>query len=162
MRTKKVTPAIQVEFKRLMDKDSNGLLRPEAIVEAAEDPNHILHTCFEWDDGKAADMYRRQQATELIRSYKVEMPELKIEVRALTSLDLDRVNGGGFRWTLQVLERPDLRQELVRTAFLELTAIQNKYKHLVELTDIWDAIDAGKESIVVTHITGQKQLVPVG
>lgn len=51
-------------------EDVNGLLLPERVVEAAKDPNDVLHAEFEWDDAKAAHAHRIEQARELIRSVK--------------------------------------------------------------------------------------------
>jgi hypothetical protein len=132
--------AVEVEFKRLMNQDAQHLLRPEAIVAAARDPQHILHHCFTWDDEAAADSWRIEEARMLIRSYRIDIPELKIKVRALTSLEVDRANGG-FRWVRDVLERPDLREEMIRTAWIELDRIRRKYVNLEELNDIWALVD---------------------
>ncbi len=131
---------IQSEFEKLMKQDPQGLLRPEALVQAAESPNHPLHSRFVWDDSEAARLYRIQQAREVIRSYTIDIPETKIKVRALTSLDVDRVTGG-YRWTLEVVERPDLREEMIKTALRELKSIENKYHHLEELSTIWSTIE---------------------
>jgi hypothetical protein len=46
-------------------------LTPEIVVEVARDPEHPLHSRFEWDDSVAAEAYRREQAHELIRTAKV-------------------------------------------------------------------------------------------
>lgn len=132
---------IQVEFEKLMRADPNGLLRPEAVVEVAESPTHPLHNKFEWDDTEAARLYRIEQARTVIRSFKVHIPELNVEVQALSSLDIDRKSQGGYRWTLEILERPDLRQQLLQTALNELTSIKTKYEHYTELASIWSAIN---------------------
>lgn len=131
---------IQSEFEKLMKEDPQGLLRPDALVQAAESPDHPLHSRFVWDDSEAARLYRIQQAREIIRSFTIRVPETKVRVRALTSLDIDRVTGG-YRWTLEVVERPDLREEMIRTALHELKNIENKYRHLEELSSIWQSIE---------------------
>jgi hypothetical protein len=132
---------IQSEFERLMRKDPEGLLKPEALVEAAENPTHPLHDRFEWDDTEAARLYRVNEARTIIRSFKISVPPLNVEVQALSSLDIDRKGQGGYRWTLEILERPDLREQLVETALKELTSLKIKYEHLKELSSIWKAID---------------------
>lgn len=53
-----------------------GVLTPDAVVNDAKSAKSPLHRYFEWDDKKAADRYRLEQARELIRSVKVH-----IEVR---------------------------------------------------------------------------------
>lgn len=50
-------------------------LTPPAVVEAARDETSPLHSCFTWDDGEAAEAYRRMEARVLIRAVKVVMPD---------------------------------------------------------------------------------------
>lgn len=140
---------IQLEFERLMKEDPQGLLRPEKLVDAAESVNHPLHSRFVWDDTEAARLYRIEQARQVIRSFTVDIPETKVRVRALTSLDVDRITGG-YRWTLEVVERPDLRGEMLRTALKELKVVEDKYKHLEELNDVWQSIESKSKEVAST------------
>lgn len=128
------------EFARLMQQDTNGLLRPEAVVETASNPNHPWHDRFTWDDTAAAEKYRLQEAVTLIRSYNVTISPLKMTVRALTSLDMDRNNGGGYRWTMETLARPDMREATLRTALAELERVRVRYAHLEELVSVWETL----------------------
>jgi len=50
---------------------NGGVLTPEAVVDAARDSTHPLHSRFEWDDSVAAEKYRREQAHVLIQKAKV-------------------------------------------------------------------------------------------
>ncbi len=134
-----ITREQQVELERLMNKD---LLHPKAVIEAAESPNSPFHDNFEWDDSVAAEKYRVEQARQLIQSFKIYNEELKINVRAFTSLEMDRNNKGGYRLTTEAMKAPDLRAELIRTALKELETVRNKYAHLQELAQVWEAIDS--------------------
>lgn len=49
----------------------HGKLTPQLVVDTARDPEHPLHSRFEWDDAVAGEAWRRQQAHELIRKAKV-------------------------------------------------------------------------------------------
>src|SRR5690348_5499317 len=49
-----------------------GELTPDVVVEAARNPRNVLHKHFEWDDQKAAEAFRLDQARCLIRSVVVE------------------------------------------------------------------------------------------
>ncbi len=138
----KITPELEKEFNRLMQKSPDGLLRPEAVVNAAESLTSPLHNFFTWDTEIAAEKWLLHEASMLIRSYTIFVEELKVEVRAFTSLEVDRENGGGYRWTTEVVRRPDLRSQLIDTALNELNRIRQKYSHLKELADIWDSIDS--------------------
>ena len=48
-----------------------GTLRPEDVGKAARAADHPLHSRFEWDNAKAAEAHRLDQARSLIRSVKV-------------------------------------------------------------------------------------------
>ena len=51
--------------------EKHGRLTPAVIVKDARRPTSILHDQFEWDDGKAAQQWREEQARVLIRSIRV-------------------------------------------------------------------------------------------
>jgi len=48
-----------------------GVVKPEDIVRDAARKRSPLHPYFEWDDGLAADEYRKQQARYLVRHLQV-------------------------------------------------------------------------------------------
>jgi len=50
-----------------------GVLNAEDLVEEASNPAHPLHERFTWDDGEAADRWRLFEASNIIRSVKVEI-----------------------------------------------------------------------------------------
>ena len=54
-----------------LEKENDGRLAPEDVVDAAEPEDHPLHCHFEWDDGKAGRAYRIDQARRLIASITV-------------------------------------------------------------------------------------------
>lgn len=58
-----------VEITRIQDK--YGTITPENLVEAARSKKSILHAAFEWDDNKAAEHYRLQQARNFINNIEV-------------------------------------------------------------------------------------------
>lgn len=57
---------IAKEFARIRAAN-NGLLTPRLIVEAARPHNSVLHREFEWNQAKAADAFRLEQARALIK-----------------------------------------------------------------------------------------------
>jgi hypothetical protein len=52
-------------------RESDGRLTAEAVVKAAADADHPLHSQFEWDDKVAAHDRRIDQARALIRGVRV-------------------------------------------------------------------------------------------
>lgn len=53
-----------------------GRLEVDDVIADARPDDSPLHSHFEWDDGIAADEYRREQARELIRSVTLEIAEI--------------------------------------------------------------------------------------
>jgi hypothetical protein len=98
----------------LISLQKDGLLHPDAVVEAARNPASPLHDFFTWDDTEAAEKYRQDEARQLIRSIKIEVDTgVPVEVRAFVSLSADRQNGAGYRQFTEVMDSEFLRAQLM-------------------------------------------------
>lgn len=75
-----------MELDRISQK--YGELKPEYVVKESESEDSVLHCYFTWDDGKAASLWRKQQARTLINSIKVEIKhqKVKVSVRAFVNV----------------------------------------------------------------------------
>lgn len=120
----------------------NGLLEPEAVVDAARDLRSPLHAHFEWDDGRAAEAYRTDQARELIRSLTIDISRSNIEqkaVRAFVNVDIGQERG--YLSTITAMSSEELRKQVLEKAFAELEAWRARHAELSELARIFAAID---------------------
>ena len=63
----RVTKKAQIAAAVAACRDARGIIRPRAVVEAARDPDNILHGEFEWDDAKLVQQALELRAAELIR-----------------------------------------------------------------------------------------------
>jgi len=52
-------------------ESAEGRLVPSTVVDAARDPESPLHSLFEWDDSRAAERFRLDQARTIIRRVTV-------------------------------------------------------------------------------------------
>ena len=127
----------------------DGALNPRHVVEAARDPDHPLHSRFEWDDSAAADKYRLAQAEGLIRKVKLHIVrqvagggtvQLTL-ARAWASRPSQRHGEGGYEQITDIMADPEKRSELVKAVARELMTIRRKYAQLVELAEVWYAVD---------------------
>lgn len=113
---------------------------PQQIVDRARDPQSELHKCFEWDDSKAAESWRRQQARQVrffLRMESDEHPE-EPQVHALHFT----FSGEGYKTAEKVFQREDEYAMLLQRAKAELIAFQKKYEFLSgELDFILGVID---------------------
>ena len=62
-----------IEHELLRLYAEKGRLVPAEIVAEAQQKSHPLHQFFEWDNKKAADKYRIEQAERMIRSVKISV-----------------------------------------------------------------------------------------
>ncbi len=124
---------------------TGGLLRPVDVLEHAQDESSALHHHFTWDDTEAARLHRVREARDLIVRVRVSVQRKDgkvAKVRAYTSLDVDRLNGRGYRATVDVLSDAGLRARMLETALAEVESLRKKYSDLEELIPVFRAADA--------------------
>ena len=115
--------------------ESGGQLHPQAVVADARDPKSVLHPHFEWNDAKAAEAHRLDQARALIRSIRIIDEEDDDRARpAFLSIRAD--SGVGYRSYHDVLSSPDLRQRLLEGAQRDLDAWTARYRELREIVEL--------------------------
>lgn len=139
----------QLEALKAIAKRDGGLLRPQAVVDAARPEDSPLHGAFCWDDTEAARLYRLDQAQRLIRSFKIEIENdgESIAVPAFINVSIDRTGGkddNPYRLTADVVKSEDLLAVAEKDALEQLRGIRNRYQHIKRLGDIWASIDAHK------------------
>lgn len=140
---------VAAELQRIK-KNSSGdkqQLYAESVVQAAEPTRSILHDYFEWDDDKAAQEYRLEQARHLIRSIRItydnpKAPEKDIEVKLFVNLDGGQTNTPEpYIDVATALTEEQYRAQLLRNALRDAHRWANKYRALTELDTIFNAIE---------------------
>lgn len=137
----------QLEALKAIAARDGGLLRPAAVVEAARPKSSPLHGAFCWDDTKAAELYRLDQAQRLIRSFRIVVEDERgkeAEVPVFIGISTDRTEGKAdnpFRLAEEVAKDADLVAVAVEDALEQLRGLRNRYNHLKALADVWQAID---------------------
>lgn len=116
-------------------REQHGKLTPQIVVDAARDPDHVLHSRFEWDDAVAGEAYRRQQAHDLIRRAKVvyvQADESRPErsVRAFHAVPSSE--GFVFDPVEEVAEDPFRRQLVLATMEREWKDLHRRYQEFEE------------------------------
>lgn len=112
---------------------------PAQIVEKAKDSKTELHKCFEWDNEKAAEKYRLEQArmvTHQLVYVEPKKPELP-PIRVFFKTD----KNDGYKPTVLILQKKEEYQKLLQQAMAELSAFKTKYHSLSELDEVFFAID---------------------
>jgi hypothetical protein len=116
-----------------------GRLTPQAVVDAARDPDHVLHSRFEWDDQLAGEAYRRQQAHEMIKRVKVvyREPDENGPARSVRAFhSVADQEGYAFQPAESVREDPFQRQLVLRSMEREWKAMYRRYQEFQEFLDL--------------------------
>lgn len=123
-----------------------GRLTPTAVVDAARPDDAPLHSRFEWDDTVAAEKWRREQASELIRSYRITYKETTngpVTVRGFQAVrGLESPHSSEYVPTEEALADPFTRQLVLRECERDVAALKSKYAHLKEFAAILTAAAA--------------------
>lgn len=118
-----------------------GRLTPSAVVEAARNARSPLHRHFEWNDAKAAQSYRLDQAREIIRVIRVE-EDGEEPTRAFLSVK----DGAGvsYRAAAEVAASVELQLAVLKQAEKDLDAFQRRY---AELKDVCGDVTSAREKV---------------
>ena len=136
----------QLEALKEIAKRDGGLLRPQAVVDAARPKDSPLHGAFCWNNTEAAQKYRLLQAQQIIRSFRVTIEDngAKYETPVFVGVSTDRTGekrDNPYRLAEDVAKSADLQAVAENDALEQLRAIKSRYDHLKRLGDIWAAID---------------------
>lgn len=125
-----------------LQKRKNAPLEPNDIVEAARDEASVLHPHFEWEDAQAAELYRQDQARELVRSLTIDVSRSNLEERPVRAfVNVEAGGERGYVSTMTAMSSEDLRKQVLERAFAELEAWRARHAELTEMARIFSAID---------------------
>lgn len=116
-------------------ESGGGELTPRAVVETARNPRNALHQFFEWDDSKAAESYRLDQARTVIRCIHAEDDDAS-EGHAPAFVSISDKGGTSYRTLDAVKNSADLQARVLAQAERDLEAFQKRYTALEEVCAI--------------------------
>lgn len=135
-----LSKAAQQELVTLAGESGNAL-NPRAVVAwAREHTESALHRAFEWNDTKAADGYRLEQARAFIRLVVTVPAKAPQVVRAFVSLEGDR-GSIGYRSLESVMSDEDLRAQLIDQFLSDMQRFEGRYRQIQELAGVFAAVD---------------------
>jgi hypothetical protein len=123
-----------------------GMLTPRAVVNAARNPSHPLHSRFEWNDAIAGERYRLEQARELIRTVRctfVSPTSGPSTVRVFHSVPATPASLTPTYEPLDdILADPVAHQVLVAEMRRDWAAFEARYRHLGEFVTLVGTVAA--------------------
>lgn len=119
-----------------MIHQAHGKLTPHLVLETARDPQHPLHSRFEWNDSLAAERYRLAQAHELIRSVRVVYRSTQGErsVRAFQAVRAP--TGYVYEPAEKVLRDPFTTQLILNEMRREWEQLRARYEDFKEFAEM--------------------------
>lgn len=121
---------------------TRGEITPRAVVEAARPIASPLHGFFEWDDAKAAEGYRDNQARHLVACvvvHSLDGAEGKSTPRAFVSLSGD--TGRSYLGICSAMGDEEKRAQLLKRAQSEIEEWRDRYRALNEFSKLFTVID---------------------
>lgn len=117
-----------------------GICHPQDLVDAARPPRNPLHPLFEWDDEVAAEMFRRDQARQVIRIIRPVIAESG-ERGAHPAFVHVNLNGqDGYMRSEEARSNDEIWGEVLDDALKQLKGFEQRYRHLSELEPVWVAV----------------------
>lgn len=121
-------------------KSLGETVTPEAVVNYARDENTELHKCFEWDDTKAAEAWRKAQARTICGSLVVVEEKEEKEPITFRILQHDSQEQAYKPVTL-ILQNEGEYKRLLNRAKGELASFKERYKNILELRNVIEEIN---------------------
>jgi hypothetical protein len=126
----------------LLRKQQKGELTPVDVVKDGRDEKSPLHPFFEWDDGKAADQHRLDQARGLIRAVVAVYVDGKNPARRMSAfVHIPEGDASHYRDTVHALSQKRTRDIILQQAWREFQAWRRRYEELDELASLFDVAD---------------------
>lgn len=129
---KNADPQVIGESLESIKDEVGGRLTPATVVNSASDKKSPLHGYFEWDDAKAANAFRLDQARVLIRSIKVETDDGE----APAYFSISEKGGRTYRSYGDVMASRDLQMIVLQAAERDLDAFNSRYQDLKDICDL--------------------------
>lgn len=139
---------VGAEMERIEKRD--GQVTSRSLLEAGRPEESALHSLFEWDDGKAAELYRLKQATDVITHIHIVIEENPKEpYRAYVNIQESdgQIEKGRFINVRTAMENEETRRVVLMAALNEMNRFVSKYSKYKELAGVFEAIKKANDEI---------------
>lgn len=113
-------------------------ITPQNVVDLARSENSKLHNDFEWNNETAGEKYRLSQAREMIRLLVFEPNKETHEPTRVYQITIEKTV---YKPVEMILKNEDEYQILLKRALQELESFKKRYSTLVELEQVFKAIE---------------------
>jgi hypothetical protein len=130
----------------------DGEVTNKSLLEAGRSESSPIHSLFEWNDGKAAELYRLKQANDIITHIAIKVEEKESEpyrayVNIVETQEGEQTQVGRFINIRSAMENEETRKIILRAALAEMKRFQAKYAKYSELSGVFDAMKKAEADI---------------
>ncbi len=145
--TKKLTTKREVIREILNNLEAeHGSIDTQHVVDIARSEDSVLHNYFQWEDGVAAEQYRKMQARMLINSIRVEIIP-NSNRKAFFSIKVENpVNAQDRKYfsRLTIEQTPAMQDRLIKTALQSLKHWVETYREIAGIRGIVNEVELNK------------------
>ena len=142
-----VTPKdVALELARITQKHG-GVLTRQDVVNASRKKGAVLHAQFTWDDGVAAEEYRKHEAGKIVHCVVVRDTDTQqisptlIRVVAPEGSEAAGKDKVAYVQAADARDWPDVAERREKGVKDRLIHLRREYASVAKLNPIWDAID---------------------
>ena len=118
----------------------DGRISPRQLVDAAAKLTHPLHDRFEWDNGKAGDAYRLEQARRLIRSVQVVITTEEREYSCVGYVHDPESEEQGYISVERIKRDPATAREMLSQELARAVGVMKRAEQLAEVVGLADEV----------------------
>ena len=128
-----------------------GEVTPQLLLEDSRPEGTLMHCCFEWNDGIAAEKYRLEQSRHIIADLRVvqieeDSDKEPVPVRAFISTSPGRTAMGIHHHINVVKANAEMTKTVTDNAREELEILYAKYNNLCDFLDVMEEFVASKRN----------------
>jgi hypothetical protein len=133
---------IDAEISRIYNENKG--ITPDLVIKAASDPNNVLHHLFEWDDTKASNSYRVDQARHIITSVRINIVTESRTISAVSYVRDPRLPSDqqGYISVAKLKTDKDLAKDSIKYEFQRAYAHLHRAKTHAEILGMEDQVSA--------------------
>ena len=122
--------------------DIENISNKKVLEYAKNNPNSELHKCFTWDNEVAGELFRLEQATNIMCSISISYEKNNEEkrTRVYVKTKSDEEGKRTFKKLIDVLEDDEEYKKLCDDAKADINRTQEKYREIIRLQDLKDII----------------------
>lgn len=123
-------------IQKLVDK--YGEVTPQILLDDARSKDSLLHSCYEWDDSKAAEKHRLNQSKQIIANLVVVSMKNGIQSEPTNAFITikERNERASYISVARAVSNKVTKDQVMKNALAELKMFEHKYGALLNVSEL--------------------------